>query len=165
MTLGRELAHRASPTSARCGSWPTTRAAMTFLIADGVVPSNEDRGYVLRRIMRRAMQQGHRIGIEHGFLPQYVEPSSSTDGRRATPSCCAQHETIAQVGARRGGELRPHARAGHELLDDLARAPARSSGADAFRLHDTYGFPIELTREIAAERGVAVRRARPTSSA
>ena len=46
---------------------------MTFLIADGVVPSNEDRGYILRRVMRRAIQQGHRIGIEPGFLPRYVE--------------------------------------------------------------------------------------------
>ena len=53
---------------------------MTFLIADGVVPSNEDRGYVLRRLMRRAIQQGHRIGIEQGFLPSYVDVVTETMG-------------------------------------------------------------------------------------
>ena len=71
--LGEELSGRAygaatSRSTARCGSSPTTRAACRFLVADGVVPSNEDRGYVLRQIMRRAILQGRRIGIEDAFL-------------------------------------------------------------------------------------------------
>ena len=88
--LGEELVGRrygrTTRRRARCGSSPTTRAAMTFLIADGVVPSNEDRGYVLRRVMRRAIQQGRALGIEPGFLPQFAERVDGDDGRRATRS-------------------------------------------------------------------------------
>jgi alanyl-tRNA synthetase len=125
---------------------------MTFLIADGVVPSNEDRGYVLRRIMRRALLQGHRIGIEHGFLPQYVSLVIDLMGA-AYPELLAQHETITKWVRAEEDSFGRTLEQGTRLLDDLLAAGA-VSGADAFRLHDTYGFPVELTREIAGERGV-----------
>jgi alanyl-tRNA synthetase len=125
---------------------------MTFLIADGVVPSNEDRGYVLRRIMRRALLQGHRIGIEHGFLPQYVSLVVDLMGA-GYPELLTQHETIDKWVRAEEESFGRTLEQGTRLLDDLMAAGA-VSGADAFRLHDTYGFPIELTREIAAERGV-----------
>ena len=163
MTLGASSASARRPT-ARCGSSPTTRAAMTFLIADGVVPSNEDRGYVLRRLMRRAIQQGQRLGIERR-LPAAVRRrrASSTMGA-AYPELVAQRETILKWVARRGGGLRPHAGAGHASCSTTCSRcrRGRSRADDAFRLHDTFGFPIELTREIAAERGVpfATRRIR-----
>jgi alanyl-tRNA synthetase len=102
--------------------------------------------------MRRALLQGHRIGIEHGFLPQYVGTVIDTMGA-AYPELRVQHETIAKwVRAEEEGFGRTLEQ-GTKLLDDLLTAGA-VSGADAFRLHDTYGFPIELTREIATERGV-----------
>src|SRR5262249_19220785 len=125
---------------------------MTFLIADGVVPSNEDRGYVLRRIMRRALLQGHRIGIPHGFLPQYVSLVIDLMGA-AYPQLLVQHETIDKWVRAEEESFGRTLEQGTRLLDDLLQAGA-VSGADAFRLHDTYGFPIELTREIADERGV-----------
>src|ERR671936_222262 len=125
---------------------------MTFLIADGVVPSNEDRGYVLRRIMRRALLQGHRIGIEHGFLPRYVSLVIDLMGA-AYPQLLERHETIDKWVRAEEESFGRTLEQGTRLLDDLLAA-GQVSGADAFRLHDTYGFPIELTREIAAERGV-----------
>jgi alanyl-tRNA synthetase len=151
MTLGRELA-TADPDERALRILSDHTRGMTFLIADGVVPSNEDRGYVLRRLMRRALQQGHRIGIEHGFLPQYVDVVLETMGA-AYPELVARRETILKwVRAEEEGFGRTLEQ-GNRLLDDLLTAGA-VSGADAFRLHDTYGFPIELTREIATERGV-----------
>ena len=80
--LGRAVTARTRRPPARCGSSPTTAAAMTFLLADGVVPSNEDRGYILRRIMRRAMQQGRVLGIEDGFLPRAGRARDRGHGRR-----------------------------------------------------------------------------------
>ena len=94
---------------------------MTFLIADGVVPSNEDRGYVLRRLMRRAIQQGHRIGIEQGFLPKFVDVVTETMGA-GYPELAARARHDPEVGDGRGGGLRPHARAGPRLLDELLAA-------------------------------------------
>ncbi len=135
--------------------------AMTFLIADGVVPSNEDRGYVLRRVMRRAILQGtHTLGLDPGFLRRYSERVTQimgagypelTENRAAIDTWLSSEEesfgrTLAQ---------------GTKLLDDLI-ARAKESGADgiggdnAFLLHDTYGFPIDLTRELAAEQGLGV---------
>ena len=142
---------------------------MTFLIADGVVPSNEDRGYVLRRLMRRAIQQGHRLGIEPGFLPQYVTSSIDLMGA-GYPELQRERETIHKWVARRGGELRAHARQGTQAARGPARGRRGRRGDDAFRLHDTFGFPIELTREIAADaacrsRTSGVRRAHGASSA
>src|SRR3954454_17097009 len=126
--------------------------ATTFLIADGVVPSNEDRGYILRRVMRRAIQQGHRIGIEPGFLPRFVDVVIDVMGE-AYPELRARRQTIQKwVRGEEEGVGRTLEQ-GTRLLDDLLTG-GEITGTDAFRLHDTYGFPIDLTREIAAERGV-----------
>jgi alanyl-tRNA synthetase len=152
MALGRELATVTEPDERALRILADHARGTTFLIADGVVPSNEDRGYVLRRLMRRALQQGQRIGIEPGFLPRYVDVVVESMGR-AYPELEARLETILKwVRAEEEGFGRTLEQ-GTRLLDDLLQAGA-VSGADAFRLHDTYGFPIELTREIAAERGV-----------
>jgi alanyl-tRNA synthetase len=151
MTLGRDLATSEPDERALRILADHTRGA-TFLIADGVVPSNEDRGYVLRRIMRRALLQGHRIGIEHGFLPQYVSLVIDLMGA-AYPQLLTQHKTIDKWVRAEEESFGRTLEQGTRLLDDLLAA-GEVSGADAFRLHDTYGFPIELTREIAGERGV-----------
>src|SRR4051794_38976826 len=151
MTLGRDLA-TGEPDERALRILADHTRGMTFLIADGVVPSNEDRGYVLRRLMRRALQQGHRIGIEHGFLPQYVDVVLETMGA-AYPELVRRRETILKWARAEEEGFGRTLEQGTKLLDDLMRAGALS-GADAFRLHDTYGFPIELTREIATERGV-----------
>jgi alanyl-tRNA synthetase len=152
MALGRELATVAEPDERALRILADHARGTTFLIADGVVPSNEDRGYVLRRLMRRAIQQGQRLGIEPGFLPRYVDVVVETMGR-AYPELEARLDTIQKwVRAEEEGFGRTLEQ-GTRLLDGLLREGA-VSGTDAFRLHDTYGFPIELTREIAAERGV-----------
>jgi alanyl-tRNA synthetase len=151
MTLGRDLA-TAEPDERALRILADHSRGMTFLIADGVVPSNEDRGYVLRRIMRRALLQGHRIGIPHGFLPQYVSLVIDLMGA-GYPELLERHETIDKWVRAEEESFGRTLEQGTRLLDDLLAAGA-VSGADAFRLHDTYGFPIELTREIAAERGV-----------
>jgi alanyl-tRNA synthetase len=127
---------------------------MTFLLADGVVPSNEDRGYVLRRLMRRAIAQGHRLGFQGEFLPRYVDVVTETMGK-AYPELYREHDTILRwVRAEEQGFGRT-LETGLSMLDDLL-ARGEVSGDDAFRLHDTYGFPIDLTTEIAGERDVPV---------
>ena len=154
MALGRERASRDDDERALRILADHSRAA-TFLIADGVVPSNEDRGYILRRVMRRAIQQGHRIGIEGQaglFLPEFVDVVIDTMGD-AYPELRARRQTIQKwVRAEEEGFGRTLEQ-GTRLLEDLLKAGA-VTGQDAFRLHDTYGFPIELTREIADERGI-----------
>ncbi|HEY7622920.1 MAG TPA: alanine--tRNA ligase [Solirubrobacteraceae bacterium] len=151
MNLGRELA-TSQPDERALRILSDHTRGMTFLIADGVVPSNEDRGYVLRRIMRRALLQGHRIGIAHGFLPQYVSLITDIMGP-AYPELKVRHETIDKWVRAEEESFGRTLEQGTRLLDELLSA-GEVSGADAFRLHDTYGFPVELTREIAAERGV-----------
>jgi alanyl-tRNA synthetase len=131
-----------------------------FLIADGVVPSNEDRGYILRRIMRRAIQQGRVLGLEEPWLGRFAERAIETMGE-AYPELVAERETIARwVGDEEGSFGRTLER-GSELLEQLV-AEAREAGtswvdaADAFKLHDTYGFPYDLTKELLAEQGLSV---------
>jgi alanyl-tRNA synthetase len=133
---------------------------MTFLLAEGVVPSNEDRGYILRRIMRRAIQQGRALGLEspwlHRFAARTVEVMGST-----YPELTENQDTIEQwVGDEEESFGRTLER-GTELLERLiadAEGSATSwiDAADAFKLHDTYGFPYDLTRELLAEQGLAV---------
>ena len=133
---------------------------MSFLIADGVVPSNEDRGYVLRRLMRRAVVQGRRIGIEPGYLPRYAELVRELMGS-AYPELHEQADTI-QMWARTEEEaFNRTLEQGMRLLSDIVSrardAGEEGIGADqAFLLHDTYGFPFDLTLELAAEQGLGV---------
>ncbi|MDX6667348.1 MAG: alanyl-tRNA synthetase, partial [Solirubrobacteraceae bacterium] len=137
--------------------------AMTFLVADGVVPSNEDRGYILRRVMRRAIQQGRVLGLAPGFLPKFAERVREIMGP-AYPELMEQQDAIDKwlAGEEEGfGHTLEH---GTKLLNELIQR-ARDSGAegisseDAFRLHDTYGFPIDLTLELVAEHGLGVDEA------
>ena len=132
----------------------------TFLIADGVVPSNEDRGYILRRIMRRAIQQGRTLGLDAPWLGRFAERTIELMAP-TYPELEAERETIARwVGDEEESFGRTLER-GTELLERLV-ADAEQAGtswidaADAFKLHDTYGFPYDLTKELLAGRGLAV---------
>ena len=119
VALGRELATREEDERALRILADHSRA-MTFLIGDGVVPSNEDRGYILRRVMRRAVQQGQRIGIEGVFLPRFAEQVIEMMGP-AYPELVERPRVDPQVGDRGGGGLPAHAR----IRDQAARGPAR----------------------------------------
>ena len=131
-----------------------------FLIADGVVPSNEDRGYILRRIMRRAIQQGRTLGLESPWLGRFAERTIEIMGE-TYPELVAERETIARwVGDEEESFGRTLER-GTELLDRLVVEAKDSDtswidAADAFKLHDTYGFPYDLTKELLAEQGLSV---------
>jgi alanyl-tRNA synthetase len=134
--------------------------AMSFLVADGVVPSNEDRGYVLRRVMRRAIQHGRALEMPPGFLTRYAEVITELMGG-AYPELVEQRDAIHKwLSAEEEGFGRTLAQ-GTKLLEDLI-AKAREDGRegiaaqDAFTLHDTFGFPFELTTELAAEHGLGV---------
>ena len=135
---------------------------MTFLIADGVVPSNEDRGYVLRRVMRRAIQHGRALGLEPGFLVRYGELVRELMGG-AYPELHSQREAIdTWLSAEEehfGHTLEQGLETLGELIERAREGGASVSGADAFRLHDTFGFPFELTRELVAEAGLEVDEA------
>ncbi|HEU4393366.1 MAG TPA: alanine--tRNA ligase [Solirubrobacterales bacterium] len=131
-----------------------------FLIADGVVPSNEDRGYILRRIMRRAIQQGRTLGLEAPWLGGFAERTIELMGD-AYPELVAERETIARwVGDEEESFGRTLER-GTELLERLVAEAKEAEtswidAADAFKLHDTYGFPYDLTKELLAEQGLSV---------
>jgi alanyl-tRNA synthetase len=130
------------------------------LIADGVVPSNEDRGYILRRIMRRAIQQGRVLELEPGFLGDFAERAIETLAG-AYPHVAAERGTIMRWVSDEERSFGRTLERGTELLTDLV-AEAREQGtswvdaADAFKLHDTYGFPYDLTKELLAEEGLSV---------
>ncbi len=151
MALGRELASGEADQRALRILADHSRA-MTFLIADGVVPSNEDRGYILRRVMRRAILQGRRIGIDGLFLPAFAEQVIDVMGD-AYPELRQRSKTILEWVRGEEESFGRTLEQGSGLLDQLLDT-GELSGEDAFRLHDTFGFPIELTRELAQERGV-----------
>jgi alanyl-tRNA synthetase len=132
--------------------------SMTFLISDGVSPSNEDRGYVLRRIIRRAVRQAFRLGVERLVTPPLVAATVDVMGD-GYPELTRQRDLISDAVRREEEKFRQTLRAGLALLDEAAASGERSiSGATAFFLHDTLGFPIELTTEVAKERSIDVDR-------
>jgi alanyl-tRNA synthetase len=127
---------------------------MTFMVSDGVRPSNQERGYVLRRIIRRAVRHAYLLGARDLVTPALVDATVETMGN-AYPDLATNHDIIRTVIRREEESFRATLQRGVEMLDEiLARGDV--SGEDAFFLHDTLGFPIDLTREIAAERGHAV---------
>jgi alanyl-tRNA synthetase len=162
--LGEELSGR------RYGEdFPTDRAlriladhsrAMTFLVADGVVPSNEDRGYVLRRVMRRAIQQGLGLELAPGFLVRFAErvqelmgdvyPELHEHDTAIREWLSSEEEAFGRTLAQGMDTLR--------LYIDQARAAGRPSveAAEVFRLHDTFGFPYEMTSELLGEEGLSI---------
>jgi alanyl-tRNA synthetase len=132
----------------------------TFLIADGVVPSNEDRGYVLRRIIRRAIRQARVLGITEPFMPKLCERVIDVMGD-AYPDLRAEADTIRRWVTAEEESFGRTLEQGERMLADII-ASATSEGTswvsaeDAFRLHDTHGFPYEMTKELLAEEGLAV---------
>ena len=133
--------------------------SMSFLVSDGVFPSNEDRGYVLRRIIRRAVRHAFTLGVEQPVTPALVDATVEVMGG-AYPKLDGDREFVSGVVAREEDRFRQTLRSGSASLDDeLSRAAGtggRLAGGVAFRLHDTFGFPLELTLELAAEHGVEV---------
>jgi alanyl-tRNA synthetase len=137
--------------------------AMTFLIADGVVPSNEDRGYVLRRVMRRAIHQGRVLHMKPGFLLRYAARVRELM-TGAYPELESQREAIEMWLSSEEESFSRTLEQGLEMLRfyiDQARdfGSANIRAEDAFRLHDTYGFPFDLTRELLDEEGLTVDEA------
>ncbi len=134
--------------------------AMTFLVADGVVPSNEERGYVLRRVMRRAIQQGRALDMPPGFLVRYAErvrelmgasyPELSEQRQAIETWLSSEEEAFGRTLEQGMGVLRFHIDHARDHGLDHVHAD------DAFKLHDTFGFPFELTRELVAEEGLNV---------
>jgi alanyl-tRNA synthetase len=130
--------------------------SMSFLIGDGVFPSNEDRGYVLRRLIRRAVRQAFTLGVDRPVTPDLVASCVEVLGG-AYPELARQAEFIAGVAGREEARFQSTLRSGLAMLEaELEAGAATVSGELAFRLHDTHGFPVELTREVAAERGATV---------
>ncbi len=134
--------------------------AMTFLLADGVVPSNEERGYVLRRVTRRAIQQGRSLELAPGFLVRYGERVREVMGA-AYPELREQWQAIEMwLSSEEEAFSRTLAAATQTLHEMLGRAREegrrRVSAEEVFRLHDTYGLPQEMTREMLAEEGFEV---------
>ncbi len=129
----------------------------TFMVGDGVMPSNEGRGYVLRRLLRRAARHGRLLGVERAFLAEVCE-TVIRENAGAYPNLAEKKEFILKVIRTEEENFMQTIDTGMSLLMQLIDAGDRKlfSGEDAFRLSDTYGFPIDLTREILAERNIEV---------
>ncbi|MGH9018806.1 MAG: alanine--tRNA ligase, partial [Acidimicrobiales bacterium] len=130
--------------------------AMAMLVADGVLPSNEGRGYVLRRIIRRAVRRAFQLGVVTPVTPELVASAAAVLGP-AHPALVEQLDLVQATVEREEGSFRRTLASGSAILEEaLAEGSGRVAGAVAFRLHDTHGFPIELTMEMAAEAGAEV---------
>ncbi|MBO5281221.1 MAG: alanine--tRNA ligase, partial [Clostridia bacterium] len=136
-----------------------SRSAM-FMISDGVIPSNEGRGYVLRRIIRRACRHGKLLGIDHPFLVDTVT-TSIEESKGAYRELDEKRDYILKVISLEEERFDATIDAGLSILSDLIRGAIAGksdtiSGEDVFKLYDTFGFPIDLTREIAAESKLSI---------
>jgi alanyl-tRNA synthetase len=134
--------------------------AVAVLVSDGVFPSNEDRGYVLRRILRRAVRHAFILGVDDPVMPPLVETSIGLLGE-AYPDLVKNRDFVLEVTSREEERFRQTLATGMRILEDELGAlegEAVLDGRVAFVLHDTHGFPLEVTEEIAGERGVEVDR-------
>ena len=132
--------------------------ACSFLVVDGVIPSNEGRGYVLRRIARRAMRHGHKFGKSPTFFNELVPTLVKVMGQ-AFPELVAQQARVREVLLKEGEQFERTLETGMEILDAAVAklGPDKTiEGETVFKLHDTYGFPTDLTADIARERGFKV---------
>ena len=127
----------------------------TFLIADGVVPGNEGRGYVLRRVVRRAIRHARRLGLEGSFMGGIAEVAIDLMGG-SYPELRNHREFILTVLGLEEERFQHSFQNGYAMLVDVLEDSQRLPGDVVFRLWDTHGFPVEMTQEIAAERGVEV---------
>ena len=134
--------------------------SVTFMISDGIMPSNEGRGYVLRRLLRRACRHGRLLGIHKGFLPELAETviEGSKDGY---PELEEKREFILKVITKEEEQFNKTIDQGLGILSDMiaemeAKNEKTLNGEDAFRLYDTYGFPLDLTKEILEEKELGV---------
>ncbi len=128
-----------------------------FLIADGVVPSNEGRGYVLRRIIRRAIRHGNKLGFHKPFFHQLVESLDKEMGQ-AFPEFRQQKKHVAHTLKQEEERFAETLEQGLKLLEDVISTMSGKliPGEEVFKLYDTYGFPVDLTADIARERGLTV---------
>jgi len=130
--------------------------ACSFLIVDGVLPSNEGRGYVLRRIIRRALRHGWMLGMREPFFHKMVATLDAVMGE-AYPELTAKRDLVERALKAEEERFAETLDSGMRIFDDVARRSVGTiPGADAFRLYDTYGFPVDLTADIARERGLSV---------
>ena len=134
--------------------------SVTFMISDGIMPSNEGRGYVLRRLLRRACRHGRLLGIQGEFLPQLSE-TVITGSKDGYPELEEKKGFILKVIAKEEEQFNKTIDQGLGILKEMEKEMQEKgektlSGADAFKLYDTYGFPLDLTKEILEEKGLAV---------
>ena len=129
----------------------------TFMVGDGVIPSNSGRGYVLRRLLRRAARHGRLIGIDRPFLSEVCD-TVIKENANAYPNLVEKQDYIKKVISMEEDSFYKTIDAGLGLLNDMMSKSEGGilSGEDAFKLQDTYGFPIDLTKEIAQEKGMTV---------
>jgi alanyl-tRNA synthetase len=160
--LASELATAMSPTAISTRVIADHLRAMTFLIADGVLPSNEWRGYVLRKIMRRAMRHGKQLGFQRIFLHDLVD-TLVAHMSGAYPELKANRDTVVQVIRSEEQRFDTVLLGGlpklEELLDRAASSGSPVPGDEAFKLYDTFGLPLDFIEDMASERKLAFDRA------
>ena len=132
----------------------------TFMVSDGILPSNEGRGYVLRRLLRRAARHGRMLGIDHPFLVDLVETVIQSS-ESAYPELREHDAYIKKVIGTEEANFARTIDAGMNILNNMIDGLEKAhqhllSGLDVFKLNDTFGFPLDLTKEIAAEQGLEI---------
>lgn len=132
--------------------------AATFMISDGIIPSNEGRGYVLRRLLRRAARHGRLLGIKKPFLCEIAD-SVISENKAGYPEIFEKQEIIKKVILSEEESFAKTIDQGLSILGELMKNGGELSGKDAFKLYDTYGFPLDLTKDILSENGMTVDEA------
>ena len=129
--------------------------ASTFMISDGIIPSNEGRGYVLRRLIRRAARHGKLLGIDRPFLSELCD-TVIAENKGGYPELVEKEQLIKKVISNEESNFNKTIDQGLNMLSSLMAGGGVLSGEDAFRLYDTYGFPLDLTKDILAEKNMTV---------